>query len=116
MSTVKPGTPAGGLGAPVRAAPHQHLLVLLTGVGQAPALSLAVTVAPLLPMWEGLSARVGLLGTGWVPVRAHLLPRSPAAGCFCAYGFDMTSSPPFAGLFLDLTCPSAGPTPSTDFK
>ena len=44
------GNTGGGLGAPVRAAPHQHRLLALTGVGQAPAWSLAVTVAPPLPM------------------------------------------------------------------
>ena len=53
MGTMKPGTPASAFGAPVRAAPHQHLLLALTGVGQAPALSLAVSVPPPLPMWLG---------------------------------------------------------------
>ena len=67
MGVKKPGTPAAALGAPVRAAPHQHLLLALTGVGQAPGLSLAVSVPPPLPMLVGVSARVGRCGDGWVP-------------------------------------------------
>src|SRR5215470_3869788 len=67
MGVKKPGTPAGALGAPVRAAPHQHLLLALTGVGQAPGLSLAVSVPPPLPIWLGVSTRVGRCGAGWGP-------------------------------------------------